>query len=324
MNFRSLLTLCALLLCVSLTAQSVPERAGNRAKNRAENRANNNLDRKVDRAVDDAFNAVGNLFKKKNKKKKNQQNQPAQTGKQDKPTTDQSDDDSGAAAMDMLSKMMGGGKDWEPYTNPVTFSLDMTVVEQKRNGKSDTQRMSLGATTDRFAMIMNGEGSERNQMILNTQNGKTTMITTDKKGQTTGYELRIPSMAGAVGDEIDEMDMTRYSFEKTGQRRTIDGYDCELIIMKDRDSDMVSEAWVTKDIELDASEVFGGLAKSFGAKAPKMAGDQAPYEGFPIESKMTQNGKVYTTTFSNIRFGAGNIDPKLLSTDGVQIQQMGF
>ena len=324
MNFRSLLTLFALLCCIGLTAQNLPERAGNRAKDRAERRANNNVDRKVDEAVDGAFRAVGNLFKKKKKSA-----EPADSPKSTtKPSTGQpAEDASGAAeqqaAMDLLGKMMGGGKDWEPYTNPHTFSLEMVITETRRNGKTEEQRMRIGATTDRFVMVTPGKGSEVSRMILNTQDGMTTMISTDKKGQTSGTRLRLPNFGALAGDQVEDVDMSRYTFEKTGQRRTIDGYACELLIMRDSQSDLVSEGWVTKDLGLEAMDVFGGLAKAFGARSPQLSGPNQGFEGIAIETKTTRNGKVEIARLTDIRLGDA-MDRSLLSTEGITIQDVGY
>jgi hypothetical protein len=326
MSIRSSITILAFLLCCSVSAQNVPDRAAKRAKQRAENKAQNKVDRSVDKAVDDAFNSIGNLFKKKKKKPA-----PAPSGSETTTTGDtkkseQTNEEAGASGGGLFGGMLGGGKDWEPYTNPMTFSITMEVEEAKRSGKVDKSNIRLGVTSDRFAIrISDDAGKENSHMILNTQDGMTTMITTDKKGERTGVRLRIPNMGSTV-TETGEATLDRYTFEKTGERKMVDGYNCEKVIVTDTQKGTVTESWVTQDLDITSAEIFGGMAQAFGGKAPQARGGtaQAPFEGFPIMSTTVENGKTYITRFRDIKIGEGNMDRSLLDTSGVEIQSLGF
>lgn len=317
MNFRSYLTFFAILLCCGLGAQTTAERAAERAKNRAERKAQSKVDNKVDKAVDDAFNSIGNLFKKKSK------TEPDSSAEKTSTPNEQADNQNAG----ILGGLMGGGGDWEPYTNPTSFSITMETQEVRQNGnKVDNSEIRLGVTTDRFAIIISDDDAkEVNQMILNTQNGMTTMITTDKKGEKTGYRLRIPRMGETVTETGEEV-MDRYTFEKTGERKMIDGYDCEKVIVTDTKEGAVTESWITQDLDITSAEIFGGMATAFGGKAPKPRGGigMAPYEGFPILSTTTAKGKTYVTRFRDIKVGEENMDRSLLDTSGVEIQSLGF
>ena len=322
MNLRFSISMLALLLCFSLTAQNVPDRAAKRAKQRAENKAQNKVDRSVDKAVDDAFNSIGNLFKKKKKK-----TDPAPSGSAE-PTSETKEKTSREAGSGggLFGSIMGGGKAWQPYTNPLSFSITMEMKETRRNGKVDESNIGLGVTSDRFAIrISDGAGKENSHMILNTQDGMTTMITTDKKGEKSGVRLRIPSLGSTV-TEAGEEAMDRYTFEKTGERKTVDGYNCEKVIVTDTEKGTVTESWITKDLDITSAEIFGGMARAFGGKAPQARGaaSQAPFEGFPIMSTTVENGKTYITRFRDIKVGEGNMDRSLLDTSGVEIQSLGF
>lgn len=314
MYLRTLLITCVLLFAAALTAQTPAERASNRAKNRAEQRANNNLDRKVDKAVDGAFNAVGNLFKKKNKKKNKKSDESAPTGQP--ADTGETEDPTG-----FLNQMLGGGKEWEPYTNPQTFSLRMQITEIKRNGKEETNEVILGATTDRFAVkIADEENREKSHMILNTQTGVTTMINTDDNGERTGVAMRLPNIGDQVMDKVED-NLDRYSFERTGETRVIQGMHCEKVIMTDSQSDLRAESWITKELGFNTTDVFSGMVRAFGNKAPALGNDQIPYEGFPLETTTVENGRTSITRFLDVRFG-DNYDRSLLDTEGVEITKM--
>jgi hypothetical protein len=59
------------------------------------------------------------------------------------------------------------------------------------------------------------------------------MITTDKKGKKTGFRMKMPggrSIAANAAEDVAD----RFEFTRTGERKNIDGYDCEKIIVKDR------------------------------------------------------------------------------------------
>ena len=325
MTIRTFTTTLALLLCCSLTAQTVPDRAAKRAKQRAEYKTQNKIDRSVDKAVDDAFNSIGNLFKKKNKNKKAKDapNGTSPTGKQPENSGNEAEK---TDSENPLGGLFGGGKKWEPYTNPLSFSITMEITETKRNGKSDENHVNLGVTSDRFALkVTDAAGKEASHMILNTQDGMTTMITTDKKGEKSGVRLRVPFMGADVTETGEDM-MDRFTFEKTGERKTIDGYDCEKVIVTDTKRGTVTESWITQDLDITSMDIFGGMARAFGGKAPQARGaaSEAPFEGFPIMSTTVENGKTSVTRFRNIRIGADNMDRSLLDTSGVEIQSVGF
>jgi|AntRauTorckE5430_2_1112549.scaffolds.fasta_scaffold01349_5 hypothetical protein len=318
MNFRSLTTIFTLLLCCSLGAQTTAEKAADRAKNRTERRAQNKVDNKVDQAVDEAFDSIGNLFKKK------KTSEPASTpnGEANEQMTDE---EAEAQSMRMLGGLLGGGGDWEPFTNELTFSLTMTMEETKKNGKVDNSNVRIGVTTDRFAIITsNSDEQASSQMILNTQDGMTTMVTTTKDGEKSGFRLRLPTL-GRTMTEVGEETLDRFTFRKTGERQTIDGYNCEKVIVTDTEEGTVTESWITQDLKITATDIFGGMTRAFGGKAPQAKGgaSEVPFEGFPIMSTTTDNGKTYVTRFRDIKIGEANMDRSLLDTSGVEIQSIG-
>lgn len=313
MKFRFLLLPFALLFCLSLTAQTTAERAGSRAKNRAENRANSRVDQKVDAAVDDAFNAIGGLFKKKDKKE-----------------TETSTDEGtpGTPGNAMPGGLFGNAEPWEAYTNPVQFSLTMEVVEVKKNGKREQNAIDMAVTTDRFGIRMRDEAEkEVSRMILNTETGKTTMVTIDKDGKKTGVRMRMPGMRSTMESAVEET-TTRYTIEATGERKVIDGYNCEKFIVTDTEEGIVTESWITKEAGMNVQEVFSGMMNMFGAAKQKNPGVtsamSSAYEGFPIYSISNDGKSTFETRFRAIKAGADKMDKTILDVTGVPVQDIGF
>lgn len=320
MQLRSFLTLIALCFCVSLFAQTTAERAAERAKKRTERRAQSKVDNKVDKAVDDAFDSIGNLFKKKKK------TEPApSTSPEGQPS------DKGAESAPAASPLGGilGNDDSGPYesfTSEHSVSMDMEITQTKKNGKVETNTISMAVTTDRYAIGINDESGNRiSQMIFNTEDGKTTMITTDKKGQKTGFRMKMPGARSMAANAAEDV-VDRFEFTRTGERKNIDGYDCEKIIVKDTKEGTLTTSWITQDLGVNSKDVFEGMIRAMGNKmktGPNSIMDRS-FDGFPIMSTTEDKGKTYVTHFRNIKVGEANIDQSLLDVSGVEIQSLGF
>lgn len=322
---RLLLLLC-LLLCCSLPAQKTGKRLKKRAKDRTEQKANQRLDKKIDRGVDKAFGAIEGLFGKKNKAADttttaSAQERVADGGLRANDGDAYADDEEAAQA---FYNALGIGDEqagFEPYENPTVFSLTATFSETKRNGKEENNSIRLGATRQQFAMlIVDGKGSG-SQMILSTQDGKTTTITTDKKGKKQGYRMRMPNFSGLVAEQTEEL-MEGITYERTGERRTIDGYDCEKIVVTDASRGAVTESWVTQDLPLTHLDVFGGMAGMAGAR--NISAPEAPLEGFAILSTTSDGKSVTRMHLTDIKLGEGAVDQSLFDTSGVVVEEVGW
>jgi hypothetical protein len=320
MQLRSFLTLIALCFCVSLFAQTTAERAAERAKRRTERKAQSKVDNKVDKAVDDAFESIGNIFKKKKKAKPapetSPENQPEDKGAE-------SGTDAGA-----FGGMLGNDDSgpYEGFTNEHSVSMDMEIIQTKKNGKSESSIMSMAVTTDRYAIVVQDEAGNRvSQMIFNTQDGKTTMVTTDKNGQKTGFRMKMPGARSFAANAAEDV-ADRFEFTRTGERKDIDGYNCEKVIVKDRKEGTLTTSWITQDLGVNSKDIFEGMIRALGNKmktGPNSVMDRS-FDGFPIMSTTEDNGKTYVTHFRNIKVGEANIDQSLLDTSGVEIQSLGF
>lgn len=336
MKIHSFLTLIALFLSLGMFAQTTAERAGARAKSRAEYKANSRVDQKVDRAVDDAFNAVGNLFKKKKKKKDtgaSDPNAPTPTATNaPRPAATSPSAGGGAGANeagDYGNRTNSGSDPWVPYTNPVSFSLTMDVTEIKKNGKEDKSTIKMAVVPDQFGMHMFSDKvtDASSRMILNTQDGRTTLVTTTKKGETSAFRMRVPRMGKILDDTTAEIEDGRFTFEATGERKEVDGYNCEKFIVKDTKEGTTTVSWVTQDLNFDAHQVyrsFAGMAGASRGGGPNPASLAGGYKGFPIESTTTDGDKTFRMNFKEIKIGEDKMDKSLLDLTGVKVMDMGF
>lgn len=75
-------------------------------------------------------------------------------------------------------------------------------------------------------------------------------------------------------DDISDIDAS-VDYERTGQQRTINGYDAELFVFRDEEnSGNYAEVWLTKDVEIQ----WGMLANSWEGVT-----DEISKEGFPLK-----------------------------------------
>lgn len=293
--------------CLPLFAQRPGKRIKKRAVERTEKKASTRLDDKIDRGVDNVFNAVEGLFGKK------------KTGKRGTAAIDTSA--AGAVATTAGAEFdLFGTSEVVSYRNDVLFSLKMETTEINNNGREKSSTIYLGATETQVAMVMQGDGDESSQVIYNTETGKTTTITTDKKGKKSGFRMRMPNFGKAAAEAVEEMP-DYITFEATEEHRRIDGYDCRKIIVTDSKHGTVTTSWVTTDIALTPKDVYGSLAGVFGGGKLAVSDAVTPVEGFAILSSTDDGKKTMKTHIMDIRLGT-DLDRSLFDTTGVAIQEL--
>lgn len=321
MKFRLLFLLICLLSFgqfADLSAQTTrTDRAKDRAENRANRRVDNKIDNKVDGAVDDAFNAIGGLFKKKDKKKETDQDNGANANED-------------AAANAAMGSLFGGGEDWEPYTNPRNFSLSWNMVTTKRNGKTEAMNMDIAVTEDKSAVkIINPDKPKENsRMILDTQTGKTTMVSTDNNGEQSAVRMRMPNMKKAIEKEMakqnpDGTEMSRWTFEETNERMEIDGYDCRKVVVTDTETGDVTTSWITTDTGLSQMEMTRGMAASFGGGQIEMPANSPTIDGVLIKSTTVTDKETIELHITNIKLD-GETDRSIMNLLNIPVTDVGF
>lgn len=320
----SLSFIFCLLFTVALAAQNPTERVKRRAENRAEQNVNNRVDRTVDKAVDDV---IGSLFGKK-KQKPAQENDEATPSQGERSNED--DAASQAAAAEMISNLLGGGK-WEPYTNPRSLSFSNEIITTKANGKTEKMMMDLAVTETKVGMRLHDEtDGEKTRMILDTQDGKTTMISTDKEGKREGVRMRMPNMKAMVQDQVEdtlEEATDHIQINRTGERKTIDGYNCEKYIVTDTEENTTTTAWITQDLDISMAELMAAMLNFTGGgqvKIPDMPKHGNMMDGIMIQlSQVNAEGEKIDIHYRNIKLD-GQTDKSILDVSGIPIQEVGF
>ncbi|MEO0626464.1 MAG: DUF4412 domain-containing protein [Bacteroidota bacterium] len=313
MGFKTFISIIVLIVSSwSLSAQTLPDRAERRARNRVENRANSTVDRQVDRTVDGAVDAVGGLFRRRNRNRNQEQETTTETNTETSPEEN---------AVQMPGFMTGGP--WEPYTNPVPYSLTMEVTTIDRRGRTEENTVEFSVDTEAWGM----RSTDRNaitRMILNTQTGKVTIVSTED-GETQAMRMRMPNMTtNEEFEETIEENMENITIERTGETRVIDGYTCEKVIYTNTEEEQVTEAWVTDDVELGVAEMFGPFAGMSQGRSPGSSAMAQDFMGFPIEMTSTdRRGEQVIMKMRNIKV-EDDADHTILDVSGLQIQDMGF
>ncbi len=318
----SLVFCCCFLLAGSLLAQNPADRVKRRAENRAEQNVNNRVDRTVDKAVDDV---IGSIFGKKKTKPANENTQ-----NQDSDNTPDGEEDTFAAASAVLAELMGGK--WEPYTNPRSFSFSLEMVTTKANGERKVYLIDYAITETKVGFRMFGESeTEETRMILDTQSGKTTMVTTNEKGKKEGVRMRIPNMNNTTQSTVDEIaeDYShRIKINRTGERKNIEGYSCEKYIITDTQENSTTTAWVTNSLDLSMEDMLKVLTGVVGGGMVKMPDikhqPKGAFDGLLIQAIVEdEKGEVSQVTYKNIKTDAA-ADQQILDIRGIPIQDTGF
>lgn len=325
MNVRTLFLLLSLILSTCASAQTVPDRAKERAKNRAENKANNKLDQKVDKAVDDTFSAIEGLFKKRKKKNKKDGEATQGTTTDRNQSATETDEDQISRA---LGGLFGGGdSNFEPYTNPTSFSLEMHISTTKRNGKQEAIQMTIVVAPtlvgQKFEATEKGK-TTTTRTIFDTQDGKTTMVSTDGKGEASAVRLRTPNFSKAITGADPEGYMENISFEETGVTKVIEGYNCSQILVTDTKEGTTSESWVTDETGIKNEELYNAmLSFAGGGKQNFPTAPPGLENSFPImTTTTTKKGEVMVMTYKNIKTGEANIDKSVLDLSGIEVTEV--
>lgn len=309
MKFRFFSLLASFLLTASLFAQlPSAKRSANRAQNRAESKVNNKVDRTVDKAVDEVFSG---LFGKKKKKKTTDTPTAAST------TTTNS---SANASQDESDS------DHEVIVNEREFSFTMAFTVTKKNGKQESSSIDFSIAKTAVAMQVNDPGNKSTmRMIMDNESGKTTTVTTDKDGSTSAMRMKLPSFGKMANNKVEDYS-ANVTIERTGERKTIDGYNCEKVIVTDTKKGDVTTAWITQDVDLRWEEMskalmgFGGGSSNQMPEFNKMAGE---IDGFAIKGTTVSKKETVDFHYQNIKYD-GNTDLSLFDLKGIEVMEIGF
>lgn len=291
------------------------DRSARRAQNRAESRVNNKVDNAVDNAVDEVF---GSLFGKKKKT-------TADATEQDSTSATATANE--AASTSTTTSPFQSSGEWEAYTNQRSFSFTMEFTTTKKNGKQETSSIDYAVIEDAFALKMNdGKEAAGTRLIMDTQTGKTTTVTTDNSGKASAIRMKLPNLGGATAGAIEDQATGNYTVNRTGERQVIDGYNCEKIIVTDQDRGNTTTAWVTQDIDLTWEEMFTAMTGFAGKQNKNLPNFQHFAEeigGLTIKATSTDGKETTDLHYKNIKLD-DKTDRSLFNLQGIEVMDLGF
>lgn len=202
---------------------------------------------------------------------------------------------------------------------PNTFLGSFVMnFENTSNGKKSTGKIEYYFKEWASMMIPNFEENKDMgmKMLFDHKKLTTTMLTVDKKGKKSGIITKTPKIT--VTTSSPSQAMKEGKLVKTGEKKVIEGYNCEKWLYNSEDSK--SEFWVTTNIKYNLSQALALFnTANKGGKSPKNNFDKI--EGFCMEGTTTSsNGDIYYFTITQLKIGEPSSDK--FSTEGYEIMDM--
>lgn len=243
LRIRLLLIFCLCILSVQSEAQFL-KKLGEKVSKQMEQKMEKRTEREVDKKTDAALDS---LLAPKNKGNRSNQGY--------------SEDDRNRANS-MLEAMMNGAdvETESSYTFPVIATIE---VEDYGRRKSDITKMKQGFGDG--ALYMEMEESPENQIITDMKNEAMIMVDT-KKGTASVMSLAWMKKMGTYkgGDYESDSESSDFDIRKTGNRKTISGYECEEYIFTSEDNKM--HVWFAPDVPFDYKDYIEGFTSMFNKK----------------------------------------------------------
>lgn len=209
----------------------------------------------------------------------------------------------------------------EPVT-PSEFigSFTMEVTGYKKGKVDEKSSMKVDYYFDEYKMALAPtlDKKEKTTMIFDRRDkSMTTLI--DKDGEKSGMKMKMPKLKldQMRGDKDAD---TEFSYERTGETKTIDGYQCRKYLMEGED--YKGYAWVAEDFAIDFSSLFSFI--DFGNKKNNPnAFSLDEVNGFPLESHIEFKDKKESvdTKIKNIQ--SGQVDAAVFDTSDYNIMDLG-
>ncbi|MEZ5045611.1 MAG: DUF4412 domain-containing protein [Chitinophagaceae bacterium] len=168
--------------------------------------------------------------------------------------------------------------------------------------------------------------SETTRMITNFKEGKSIILTTDKKGKKTGIEMDMKMAQGMVRSmakkQTEQNQDHNIHFKATNEFKTISGYRCQKYIVEAEETK--SNMWLSKDkfpfsfldIGFAMANAFGGTQALSNAMYPKST------EGVLIQIEMYDKSQQEIESIITYSDFSNNAPAAMFGTDGYEIQKM--
>lgn len=296
----------AILFSIGLNAQVV-----DKTEEKAKKKANQRVDRKIDQQLDKGLDAIEGLFGKKKKKKK-KQDEPSE-----KPNNSPSSNQMGS-----IMGMMGSEEIDRTYEFNHNFKLRMQTYKKDKLDTEMTMKMYINEETSSMGVKLEGEEAEQLDFMVYDMASQEmlTMMTND--GQKMGVKIETDPVQNMETEENSALDVR---FEKTGESKSIAGFDCEeyQVIYEEGSDDYDNYEqyfWVTDQTEMDWIQA---MSKMSSQSSSLPAHYTVPYdypEGSVIEMVQYSSDKKEKSIVTVLEMNMD--DPFSFSTTGYTFMNM--
>jgi len=234
MKYLSLLI--ALCFSLNLSAQVV-----DKTEEKAKKKANQRVDKKIDKQIDKGLDAIEGLFGNKKKKRKEKNEKGSQN---DSPSSNQ---------MESVMSMMGTENIDRTYEFDHNFRLKIENYKKDKLDSEMIMKMYINEQTSSMGVKLEGAEAEQVDFMVYDMKGQEMLTMMNNDGQKMGMRIVTKDNPGAENDQVDTPNIR---FEKTGNSKSISGFDCDeykLIYESDTEDENQGDQffWITDETEAD-------------------------------------------------------------------------
>jgi hypothetical protein len=282
----------AIIFVTSVNAQvlkNIARGAGNKVLNSAGNRADKEVDKQIDKGVNKFFDKLIKEDTTKTKENETTGTAPTDTttgGKEEVP-----------ASVNKFMRSLGVSneaiphKDVYSFTGQIVMSIDVTDSNGKKAASSDYVTCFNDKTSDAMFKANAQDNSSETSTIIDLEN-KCMLMLTDSKGKKTGFATKFDPNASNntnTGDKNAPKIEDECTPAKTGNTKTISGYNCSEYRCEDKESILI--VWTTKDLSASNNSIFAQNAMGKKYKTDGFDGMVIQYE---THSKTDKSSSITT------------------------------
>lgn len=200
-------------------------------------------------------------------------------------------------AGELMRGMMGGINQVDlPESYAFEISIEMELEDHKKNISQLTYFISENSPVIGYRMTTDDKKNSQEQFVVMDMEEKYMATFIDSDGQKVAMSMPLPvdMIASMAAEEAEKQEEKDFTFEKTGNTKTINGYHCTEFVITT--GDHIQHMWMTKDVDvkLTFTEVFSQMMNSKQKIQNPMEGEGYPMLIEIIEKK--NNRKTYMRT----------------------------
>lgn len=205
-----------------------------------------------------------------------------------------------------------------------SYTIDMNFPDKPKNNMVIKYAFKQYDCASEFE---DKEGRGETRTITNFKEGKTLVLTTDKKGRKTGMEMDMKMMNGMIRGyaekESKKIDDGRTSVTATDEYKTIEGYKCRKYRMTNDDFD--ADLWITQDkTPIGAKEMSFAMANAIGGTKSNLGVSyyNKIQGGVCIQIHSYPKSKRDEEVILTYKNFSATVPTEMFSTAGYEIQKM--